>query len=41
MGDELLNKVKAGEVHPNKIVGLELIIRTELDFSNSSQTHKT
>lgn len=30
-GKALLNKIKAGEVEPSKLVKLELPIRTELD----------
>ena len=39
-GEELLNKVKAGKVDPNRIVKLELPIRTEFDLSKFSQTIK-
>ena len=37
-GEELRNKVKAGEIDPSKLVKLELPIRTELDSSKFSQT---
>ena len=36
-GKDLLNKIKAGEVDPSKLVKLELPIRTELDHSKFSQ----
>lgn len=37
-GEDLPNKVKAGEIDPSKLVKLELPIRTELDPSKFSQT---
>ena len=39
-GEELREKIKAGEVNPNKLLKLELPIRTELDLSNFSRTNK-
>ena len=39
-GEELRKKIEAGEVDPNKLLKLELPIRTKLDLSSFSRTNK-